>query len=158
MVIYIEACFSGGFGENLAANQNVHMMTASDKHLTSKATNCFEDAIMKYENGKPIADPWEEGNCINDVFSYNWMQELMVLEPEKTLDDLFEVVKPISGNQIDLDGKITRPGSPVNKWGDMTMGSEKVTDHLGVSPDATLTSSLKNWFAGNNLSKRKARW
>ena len=76
MLIYNESCFSGDLGEVISAKTNAFMMAASNKYLSSKAFNCFDDAVMEYKNGKPIIDPWVEGNCINDLFTYNWMQNL----------------------------------------------------------------------------------
>jgi len=157
MTIFVEACYSGSLGENLEEKYNVYMMTASNQYLTSKATHCFEDAVMKYENGKPVSDPWEEGNCLNDLFSWNWMQELKTLDPETTLDTFFEKVR----NDTKTTPKV--PGSPVSWWGSKKVALMKVSDFLGASPDdSTQTSSLgffRDWIKGKKtLAQRRKIW
>jgi hypothetical protein len=143
MAIFNEACFSGTFGDGLAENYDTYLMTASDQFLTSKAAHCFSDAVMSYKDGKPVSDPWEEGNCLNDLFTWNWMNILKADDTDMDFNTLFTQTKALTYTTYKPDGSVDRAGSPVMEWGDKKMGTLKVSEFLGKDPtEKSLTSSL----------------
>ena len=60
---------------------------------------------------------------------------------------------------MDKNGEIAHPGSPVTKWGDLSIGDMKLTEFLGTAPDTTLYSSLMHRLrGGKSLKNRLAAW
>merc|ERR1719230_1111960 len=89
----------------------VYALSAANAHESSYGVYCANQAVV---NGKNI------GSCLADLFSASWMDDSDSKDTtQETLTEQFQVVK----QKTDL--------SHVMQWGDLSFGSDKVSDFEG---------------------------
>lgn len=111
MTIYIEACESGSMFPNLADDQKVLGVTASNASQSSWAAYCSPEDVVQ---GVEI------GSCLGDLFSVNWMEDTEANNAKvETLATQFSTVQA----ETSL--------SPVMKFGDFSFMDEPVADFQG---------------------------
>jgi legumain len=135
LVFYLEACESGSMFATLPTDINIYATSASNAKESSWGTYCSPDDKV---NGKSIR------SCLGDLYSVNWMEDSDKLKQEdaETLDLQFEAVKKLTTK------------SHVTKFGDSSMGSEKVNDYLGPGYEARTSSTLSTNADGKEVVSR----
>ena len=93
LVIYVEACYSGSmFNKTLKEKLNIYAVTAANERESSYATYCYPDDQV---NGVHLE------NCLSDLFSMNWMDNLeKTLNPESLEEQFDYLVKTTTESHV----------------------------------------------------------
>jgi len=129
MVTYFEACEGGSMFDNgkLPEDINIFATTATNGKVSSWGTYCGMDAKV---NGKNI------NSCLGDLYSVNWMEDTDKLSKlsAETIQEQYEHVKKSTTK------------SPVQEFGDMSIGKEPLSDFMAGAQTTTVKSTdSKDW-------------
>ncbi|KAF4660929.1 hypothetical protein FOL47_006909 [Perkinsus chesapeaki] len=132
MVIYVEACESGGMFEGLHEIPGIYVVTAANSSEDIWATYCpwlFSPDHKSHD----IVDGREIGTCLGDLFSVNWMED-SELHYKLKINETIEKQVKIVAHETNL--------SHVEQFGDSSLAQLQVTDFQGTT----------NSIAGSELS------
>ncbi|XP_045137857.1 legumain-like isoform X1 [Portunus trituberculatus] len=124
MVLYVESCESGSLFKNLLPHDiNVYALSASSPHQHSYA--CYFDNHL--------------GTFLGDVFSVKWMEDSDIenLHYESLKAQFLLVRKEVNT-------------STVMHWGDLKLGSQKVSRFLGPKKPHSKPAPLKSVASSRN--------
>ncbi|KAF4685400.1 hypothetical protein FOZ60_006568 [Perkinsus olseni] len=123
MVVYVEACESGGMFEGLNEIPGIYVLTAANSKESSWATYCPWLFSQDHKNHDVVGGT-EIGTCLGDLFSVNWMED----------SDLHRI--------LDIPEKLIQQAqivtfetnlSHVTQFGDRSVAQLEVTDFQGTT-------------------------
>ncbi|KAL6495118.1 hypothetical protein OROGR_030800 [Orobanche gracilis] len=122
MVIYVEACESGGLFEGLMPDDlNIYVTTASNAEESSWGTYC---------PGMDPSPPPEYMTCLGDLYSVAWMEDSESHNLQKeTVEQQYQQVKDRTSNYNTYNA-----GSHVMEYGYKSIKLEKLYLYQGFDP------------------------
>ncbi|KAF4702169.1 hypothetical protein FOZ62_000488, partial [Perkinsus olseni] len=131
MVVYVEACESGGMFEGLNEIPGIYVLTAANSKESSWATYCPWLFSQDHKNHDVVGGT-EIGTCLGDLFSVNWMED-------SDLHRIFDIPEKLiqQAQIVTFETNL----SHVTQFGDRSVAQLEVTDFQGTTDGVVAKAS-----------------